>query len=84
MLERGEIKFVDKVHPEDLSRVTHEVNSAINNPQITHFTHQDYRIVRATGEVIWISDTTVIERDSDGKVLYLAGYLLKYYRAQTT
>ncbi|RUO25742.1 hybrid sensor histidine kinase/response regulator [Aliidiomarina minuta] len=70
------VRFIDTLHPEDLERVSQEANDAIEQPACKSFTHQDYRMIRADGAEIWISDTTVIERDKKGKVRYLMGYLL--------
>ena len=37
---------------------------------------QDYRIVRADGEVRWLYDFTVLARDEEGTVTHLEGYVL--------
>lgn len=74
--ERRDLTFTDTVHPADLERVADEVEQAISNPGQKSFTHQDYRMVREDGEEIWVADTTVIERNPKGEVVYLVGYLL--------
>ncbi|MCC5856340.1 MAG: PAS domain-containing protein [Idiomarina sp.] len=75
-LESRKVTFSDKVHPDDLERVSNEVKSAIANLEQTSFTHQDYRMVRADQDVIWVSDTTIIQRNAAGETEYLMGYLL--------
>ncbi|RTE87049.1 MULTISPECIES: PAS domain-containing protein [Gammaproteobacteria] len=75
-LERGEIKFEDLVHPEDLKRVIGEVESAIENQSIRSFTHEDYRLFKRNGEVVWVADTTILERSENGEVEYLTGHII--------
>lgn len=70
------VRFLDKVHPADRVRVSKEIEDAIADRNARSFTHSDYRMIRADGEVIWVSDTTVIERNRDWQVEYLLGYLL--------
>lgn len=74
--EQRNVTYVDNVHPADLSRVAEEVHTATQDSQCAWFTHEDYRMIRADGEEIWVSDTTVVERDSTGQVKHLTGYLL--------
>lgn len=70
------VSFIDTLHPDDLKRVSQEVTDAIEQPGCKSFTHQDYRMIRADGAEIWVSDTTVVERNKKGEVRYLMGYLL--------
>lgn len=75
-LENGHVRFEDKVHPEDLERVMGEVYAAVADTSVRAFTHKDYRLVRKDGDIVWVSDTTILERDNLGHVKYLAGHLV--------
>src|SRR5579883_1056905 len=70
----GRINYGDIVHPDDLARVAAEVKSCIDAglPAI----EQDYRIIRADGEVRWIYDLCGIVRDDHGNVTHYEGYIL--------
>ncbi|WP_113906091.1 PAS domain-containing protein [Aliidiomarina celeris] len=70
------ICFLDKVYEADRNRVSEEINAALADPKVKSFTHQDYRMVRADGDIVWVSDTTVVIRDHNDQVLYLLGYVL--------
>ena len=74
--ESRQITFLDTVHPEDADRVAQEAMDGVNNPRTSSFTHEDYRLLSKDGRVVWVADTTVIERDDDGSVRYLIGYML--------
>lgn len=71
-----QVHFIDTLHPDDKVRVIDEVNQGILQTSAKSFTHDDYRMVRADGSEVWVSDTTLIERNADGHVRYLMGYLL--------
>ncbi|MGX5914202.1 PAS domain-containing protein [Aliidiomarina sp. Khilg15.8] len=73
---RRELHFIDTLHPEDRERVIDEVKQGILRTGAKSFTHEDYRMVHADGSDVWVSDTTLIERDANGDVRYLLGYLL--------
>ena len=67
----GRTKFADIIHPDDLERVIQEV-SEYTGRQYKSFT-QSYRLLSRDGDVRWIDDRTVVERDADGKAShYLA------------
>lgn len=75
--ERFGLTYERLVHPDDYQRMCDEIESALNDPTQPHsFTHEDYRLLRADGEVIWVSDTTIMQRDEAGQVEYLFGYII--------
>lgn len=73
--ESRQVTFMDTLHPDDKQRVADEVMNGIKNPNSTSFTHEDYRLLHRNGDSIWVADTTIIERDAAGKILYLVGYM---------
>ncbi|MEX1220654.1 MAG: PAS domain-containing protein [Idiomarina sp.] len=75
--ERFGLTYERLVHPDDYPRICADVEQAMQDPTIpASFTHDDYRLVRADGEVIWVADTTIIQRDDNGEVDYLFGYII--------
>jgi PAS domain S-box-containing protein len=73
-LTSGEVPFVDLLHDDDIDRVRATVET--NSDDTTEwFTHDPYRVVTATGEVKWVTDTTRIVRE-DGEITNYLGYLV--------
>lgn len=68
------IAFIDQIYPDDLTRVIDEVTMASQN-KLTHFSHEPYRYKDAYGVYHWVSDTTTILYDSEGKITEYVGYL---------
>jgi PAS domain S-box-containing protein len=70
----GKILYSTIVHPDDLERVVREVEfytaSGIDRFQ------QEYRIVTKEGQVRWIDDRTMIEREAEGRVSHYQGILV--------
>ncbi len=62
------------VHPEDLDRVGKEVEQGVASR--LNAVEQDYRIIRADGEVRWVYDLCGIVRDEQGEVTHYEGYVL--------
>lgn len=69
------ICFSDLIHPDDLSRITLEVASAVE-AGITRLQHQDYRLFRKDGSVCWVMDSTMIQFNPDGSPEIYTGYLV--------
>ncbi len=70
----GELDYAEIIFPDDLERITSEVENNINKG-INNF-YQRYRIVTKTGRVRWISDWTHINYDSDGTACQAQGVIL--------
>ncbi len=73
-LLRGDVRYDQLIHPDDLPRVIDEVSSASNTLE-KQFWHAPYRIITRNGEVRWVEDSTKIERDENGAILFYYGYL---------
>jgi PAS domain S-box-containing protein len=73
MLATG-FRYPDCVYPDDLARVVEEVTGYFADPRRTTW-EQRYRIVWPDGGVHWLYDFTVAERDGDGRVHRLRGYV---------
>jgi PAS domain S-box-containing protein len=70
----GLVPFSALVHPDDLGRVALEVVE-YTAAGVDGF-QQEYRIVTKGGEVRWIDDRTVIERDTEGRVTHYQGIII--------
>lgn len=71
----GARPYASLVHPDDLARVSGEVSSNIA-ADAAWFVHLPYRIRRADGRTLWVSDYTVSLRDNAGKVTHFFGYIM--------
>ena len=69
----GRRKFAEIIHPDDLERVIQEV-SEYTGRQYKSFT-QSYRLLSRDGDVRWIDDRTVVERDADGRASRYLGII---------
>lgn len=70
---QGRTKFADIIHPDDLERVVQEVNEYTER-NYKSFT-QSYRLLTRDGDVHWIDDRTVVERDAEGKASRYLGII---------
>lgn len=70
----GAILFSSLVHPDDIDRVAAEVQAYIFRGEYRF--QQEYRIVTKQGEVRWIDDRTVVERDAEGRVSHYQGIVM--------
>ncbi|MEW6758236.1 MAG: response regulator, partial [Acidobacteriota bacterium] len=69
----GGLPFRSLVHPDDLERVTAELEAFQSEGREEYFQH--YRILTGRGEVRFIEDRTVVRRDADGIVRFHEGLL---------
>jgi PAS domain S-box-containing protein len=70
----GALPFASIIHPQDLERVASEV-SGYSEQDAERF-EQDYRIITRDGEVRWVYDRTVIERDREGSITHYQGIVI--------
>jgi diguanylate cyclase (GGDEF)-like protein/PAS domain S-box-containing protein len=66
--------FTQIVHPEDIERITAEVNMCLTTN--TESLEQDYRIITRSGDVRRVYDKTIIITDEQGEKTIAQGYLL--------
>ncbi|MDX2255743.1 MAG: EAL domain-containing protein [Pseudanabaenaceae cyanobacterium bins.39] len=59
------------IHPEDRGRVISAHNHLLN----IGFVHHEYRIIRPSGEVRWISDRSYLVNDAQGNVVRIDGII---------
>ena len=70
----GQVPYLSMVHPEDLDRVAAEV-SDYSAKWVDNF-QKEYRIVAKNGEIHWVYDNTVIERDGSGEIRHYQGIVI--------
>ena len=69
----GRARFSSLVHPEDLPRVTGALGEALRQGRSS--VALGYRLLRPDGAAQWVYDTTVPERDAEGRVVRLHSFL---------
>jgi PAS domain S-box-containing protein len=72
-LSSGHISYADIIFPDDLAKVTSEVEYASNDRDRNRFRHEPYRIVTKSNVLKWVADNTYIQRDSKGRTTHYHG-----------
>lgn len=70
----GKILYGNIIHPEDVDKVRTEVTRCYTEGYSDY--SQEYRILTKSGEIRWIDERTIINRDSQGKLDYLQGIVV--------
>ncbi|MDY0019589.1 MAG: PAS domain S-box protein, partial [Anaerolineae bacterium] len=81
-LMNGVVPYANLVYPDDLMHVAEEVAGYTKEGR-TSF-EQEYRMVKANGDVIWIYDFTSIIRNDRGEVTHYDGYIMDITERQQT
>jgi PAS domain S-box-containing protein len=66
--------FASLVHPDDLERVTREVEQYLAAGAVEF--QQEYRLLAKTGKARWVDDRTWVRRAPDGSITHLQGVLV--------
>lgn len=74
----GKLQLSDLVHNDDQRRVADEAQQQLR--QQIEMGHQEYRLRKADGTFVWVSDYTRVIRDDQGRVTHYVGYLLEITR----
>jgi|GEM_PF-6793969 len=70
----GNIFYSDIIYAEDLDRVSKEVENAIKNDKEL-FYHEPYRLISKKGNLIWVSDFTVVIKNYANEIIGFHGYI---------
>ncbi|WP_304543475.1 PAS domain-containing protein [Sulfurimonas microaerophilic] len=70
----NDIIYAECIHKEDIQRVTDEVKEAVEK-NLDFFRHQPYRIITKSGEIRWVLDYTVTQKDKEGNITHFIGYI---------
>ncbi|HJW01862.1 MAG TPA: PAS domain S-box protein [Azospira sp.] len=69
----GDPPFTAMVHPDDLPRVAEEVRQYCEAGATDYY--QEYRLLTAEHQVLWVEDRTAVQRDEAGNVVFFDGVL---------
>jgi len=72
--ENGTIDYASCIFPQDISRVTQEVED-FSQSNKSFFKHKPYRVKTKTGMTKWILDNTTLIKDENNKITHFLGYL---------
>ncbi|MFA6448888.1 MAG: PAS domain S-box protein [bacterium] len=72
----GRVDFSKTIHPEDIGRVTEEVESYSGEKGRITFAHEPYRIIARDGQIKWVDDSTFIRRDENGAITHYQGIVI--------
>ena len=68
------ISYVSIIHPDDVGGVIKEVHQ--HNQAGHTFYAQEYRILASSGDIVWVSDYTIVRKDEHGNITFYDGILL--------
>ena len=71
----GELKYSRLIHPNDLDKVTREIENAIKNG-LDEFTHSNYRVLHSEGHYLYVYDHTKILRNENREVTGFQGFVV--------
>lgn len=72
-LENSKRRFGSIIHPADVDRMLQSVRYSIRDDVPYSI---EYRIIHASGEIVWVSETGQVTRDKDGRPAWLDGALI--------
>lgn len=72
-LESGKVRYADLIHPDDLERVTSEIENFAKMGQVCY--EQEYRLLRSDHEYHWVHDFTRVIYDSNKNIVRFHGYI---------
>jgi two-component system, cell cycle sensor histidine kinase and response regulator CckA len=70
----GAVPFASMVHPEDFHRLNREIQDYSAN-WADRF-EQEYRIVTKDGQIRWVDDRTLVERNDEGEIVSYQGIVI--------
>jgi PAS domain S-box-containing protein len=75
-------KYVQAIHPDDRKTVQDAIAMALDGPNDRY--EVNYRLVRNSGEISWVSARGTVERDSTGKPIYFLGVVIDISELRAT
>jgi len=78
----GKVIYNDIIHPDDVGRVSEEVNNHTNEGDNDFV--QEYRIITKSGKIRWFDDRTWVRRDSESNITHFQGIVLDITDRKTT
>lgn len=71
----GKLDYADIVHPEDYGKINSEVKKLLKKGNTSYFTLV-YRILTKSGEVRYVTERSLIKRDSNGNISRYLGIII--------
>ncbi len=71
----SQVLYANCIYKDDLNHVIEEVKKG-QEAKSAFFRHEPYRIVTKNGELKWVLDYTVLDKDIDGNVSHFLGYII--------
>lgn len=75
-LVNNNIKYIDLIHPDDLTKVLTDVASYTSDGKYQTYNHEYYRLRTKSGSWIWVEDQTKLLKDDLGNITHLSGLLI--------
>lgn len=72
---KNNISYSQCIHPYDLEKVLHEVDTLSSAINEDYLKHTPYRILTKHGKLKWVSDITILIRDENNKITHYLGYI---------
>lgn len=69
----GKVSYASCIHPDDLKRVSQEVEKYSSQKDRIEFIHEPYRIITKDGKIKFLSDWSLIVRTIDGSITHYKG-----------
>jgi diguanylate cyclase (GGDEF)-like protein/PAS domain S-box-containing protein len=79
-LVSGRVSWTGIIHPEDVPRLEQEVRSFLAGGAEEFV--QEYRLVSASGESVWVEDRNTVLRDDAGEMTHVQGVIMDITRAK--
>ncbi|WP_445475450.1 PAS domain-containing protein [Methanococcoides methylutens] len=70
----GKLKYVDIVHPDDISQLKEKFLEYAKKDKLIGFTRQ-YRIKTKFGEIRWVDERSLIRRNENGEIDHIQGII---------
>ncbi len=70
----GKRLYIDIIHPEDLDRIISEVEEYKKSGEDSY--EQEYRIIKADGEVSWVYDYTIVRGNDQNEITHFDSYIM--------
>ena len=66
--------FKSCIHPDDKKAVVEEIDNFVES-KVDYFKHHPYRVISKNGEIKWVLDYTVTQRNLDGEITHFIAYV---------
>ena len=79
----SKVVYADCIYKDDLASAFEEVRKGQQDGN-DFFRHEPYRVVTKNGEIKWVLDYTVLDKDMNGNITHFLGYIIDITSEQET